>query len=153
MEKPVLMVKSVKIPDDRSDPSCWAELVWTNGLREEPADLIYLGRLAAEAWQRLLADPPTFGPVDRVAVAKFRKKPVVVEAVQWDGSADTANRFLGDQFTVDWWYESCGSSAIVIPTLEGNMVGQVGDWIIKGVKGEFYPCRADIFEATYEPVE
>jgi hypothetical protein len=86
-------------------------------------------------------------------MAKFRKKPVVVEAVQWDGKADTANRFIGERYGVDWDYAGQHDSAIIIPTLEGNHRGEVGDWIIKGVKGEFYPCKPDIFEATYEPLE
>jgi hypothetical protein len=91
-------------------------------------------------------------------MAKFRKKPVVIEAVQWDGSASTANAFIGEGFGVDWWYEipigerpGEESLRIVIPTLEGNHIGDIGDWIIKGVKGEFYPCKPDIFAATYEP--
>jgi len=61
-------------------------------------------------------------------VPKFRKKPVVIEAWQTD-------------------------RAVTIETLEGTMVALPGDWIIRGVKGEMYPCKPDIFEATYEPVE
>ena len=83
---------------------------------------------------------------------QFRKKPVVIEAVRWDGNADVANSFIGESYGVDWEYESQSSAKIVIPTLEGRMVGDVGDWIIKGVKGEFYPCKPDIFAATYEEV-
>lgn len=79
---------------------------------------------------------------------KYRKKPVVIEAVQWDGKADTANTFIG----TDWRYGGTGGGAIIIPTLEGEMCGEVDDWIIKGIKGEFYPCKPDIFEATYEKV-
>jgi hypothetical protein len=86
-------------------------------------------------------------------VARFRKKPVVIEAIRWDGSPTTANRFLGEAYGVDWEYASGAEAAIVIPTLEGRMRAEVGDWIIKGVKGEFYPCKPDIFAATYEPVE
>ena len=84
---------------------------------------------------------------------KYRKKPVVVEAVQFfdhkEGIA-AAMRFvplagiLGDE--KHGWY-------LTIKTLEGTMTCQSGDWIIKGVKGEFYPCKPDIFEATYEQVE
>jgi hypothetical protein len=86
-------------------------------------------------------------------MAKFRKKPVVIEAVQWDGCTNTANAFIGEAYGTDWWFEATDSLRIVIPTLEGNHTGNVGDWIIKGVKGEFYPCKPDIFEATYEPAE
>lgn len=79
---------------------------------------------------------------------KFRKKPVVIEAMKWDGKAETANAFIGEAYGTD-----CkDKAAIIIPTLEGDHRGEVGDWIIKGVKGEFYPCKPDIFEATYESV-
>ena len=63
---------------------------------------------------------------------KFRKKPVVIEAVQLRD--DTDGKFK-------------------ITTLEGVHTANIGDWIIRGVKGEFYPCKPDIFTATYEPVE
>jgi hypothetical protein len=86
-------------------------------------------------------------------MAKFRKRPVVIEAVRWDGDCDTANRFLGERYGIDWEYAARGDSALVIPTLEGRMRAEVGDWIIRGVKGEFYPCKPDIFEQTYEPAE
>ena len=51
---------------------------------------------------------------------------------------------------VTWYYNN---DYIAIPTLEGMMVARPGDWIIRGVKGELYPCKADIFEATYEAVQ
>ena len=78
---------------------------------------------------------------------QYRKKPVVIEAVQWTrDNEEEVTRFLeGVQ-----WYSDNG---INIPTLEGTMKAQLGDWIIKGVQGEFYPCKPDIFEATYEPVD
>lgn len=63
-------------------------------------------------------------------MAKFRKKPVVIEASQ---------NLTGED--------------IAIPTLEGTMIASPGDWIITGVKGEIYPCKPDIFAATYEPAE
>jgi hypothetical protein len=84
---------------------------------------------------------------------KFRKKPVVIKAVQWDGSSHTANTFIGEDYGKDWSYAGQGDSAIIIPTLEGVHRGELGDWIIRGVKGEFYFCKPDIFEATYEKVE
>lgn len=83
---------------------------------------------------------------------KFRKKPVVIDAVKWDGDASTANMFIGDNYGIDWEYAQ-GLPDIIIPTLEGNHLCKVGDWIIKGVKGEFYPIKNDIFEMTYELVE
>ena len=90
---------------------------------------------------------------------KFRKKPVVIEAVKWDGDAHTANVFIGESFGLnpdypgewDWTYDWDGEG-LIIPTLEGKHRANLGDWIIKGIKGEFYPCKPDIFEATYEPV-
>lgn len=85
-------------------------------------------------------------------MAKFRKKPVEIEAVRWDGEAHTANSFLGDRYGTDWEYAGPGEGALLIPTLEGKMRAEVGDMIIRGVKGEFYPCKPDIFEATYEAV-
>ena len=79
---------------------------------------------------------------------KFRKKPVVIEAMQWNGNnLDEVFRFGDDNDTA---LELQGEM-IKIETLEGTMTAQIGDWIIKGVNGEFYPCKPDIFEKTYEP--
>ena len=78
---------------------------------------------------------------------KYRKKPVVIEAVQWTG--DNAGE-MADFVPLTYGVED---DKIVITTLEGFMTANVGDWIIKGVAGEFYPCKPDIFEATYEIVE
>ena len=80
---------------------------------------------------------------------KYRKKPVVIEAVQWDGKpTSTLELWLGESFNS--WIPSQGKLEIL--TLEGIITASAGDFIIKGVQGEFYPCRADIFEATYEAV-
>jgi hypothetical protein len=76
---------------------------------------------------------------------RYRKKPVVIEAVQYDGTFPL--EFLGDAEHV----RSAGDGALEIVTLEGTMRADVGDWIIRGVKGELYPCKPDIFETTYEP--
>lgn len=79
---------------------------------------------------------------------KFRKKPVVIEAVRYNGfNAQEVFRFMGKPSSAAL-LEVGG--ALVIETLEGNMEASPGDWIIKGVKGEFYPCKPDIFDATYE---
>jgi hypothetical protein len=80
-------------------------------------------------------------------MARYRKKPVVIEAVQYTAAApNAAIAFLGG---------ACRANEIgpLIATLEGEMQVSDGDWIIKGVKGEFYPCKPDIFAATYEAVE
>jgi hypothetical protein len=86
-------------------------------------------------------------------MAKFRKKPIVIEAVQVptmdaDEHLDVYNFFIRHG-AVPPQQSSDGSYAIV--TLEGTMVADQGDWIIRGVKGEFYPCKPDIFAATYDP--
>ncbi len=75
---------------------------------------------------------------------KFVKKPVVIEATQWFKD--------GDHYAVIDASLS-GMPVYVIDTLEGEMLVSPGDWIIKGVKGEHYPCKPDIFEMTYEPVK
>ena len=82
---------------------------------------------------------------------KFRKKPVVIEAEHLDGTPEGCRRvhdFLG------WEHTDAGNcpGPIMIDTAEGEMMASLGDWIIKGVKGEFYPCKPDIFAMTYEPV-
>ncbi len=81
---------------------------------------------------------------------KYRKKPVVVEAVCWTGA--NVDEVLGFILAAGSARRS-GPSAILIDTLEGTMRADKGDWIIRGVKGEFYPCKPDIFETTYESVE
>lgn len=85
---------------------------------------------------------------------KFRKKPVVIEARRFEANE------IHEQFEVADWCNgklrgtmlSADLRVIQINTLEGEMDAYVGDWIIKGVKGEFYPCKPDIFEMTYEEV-
>ncbi|CIX88710.1 hypothetical protein [Streptococcus pneumoniae] len=79
-------------------------------------------------------------------MAKYKKKPVVIEAIRFIGSNyEEVREFIG-QNTL------CSDLSIVISTLEGDMVAQKGDYIIKGVQDEFYPCKPDIFNATYEVV-
>ncbi len=88
-------------------------------------------------------------------MAKYRKKPVVIEAIQFTGHNGTEIEawMIGhgglEQFGVT---VRNGNLCPVIHTLEGMMETSPGDWIIRGIKGEFYPCKPDIFEATYEPV-
>ncbi len=82
----------------------------------------------------------------------FRKKPVVIEAIRWDGDFET-------QLALVTWSEAAiegyrdsprGPYKLSIRTLEGTMTASVGDWIVKGTSGEFYPVKPDIFEQTYE---
>jgi len=83
-------------------------------------------------------------------MAKYRKKPVVVDAIcNQDNPSDVAE-FFGEDRDNRFGFKN-GIWSIL--TLEGTMDANPGDWIIKGVKGEFYPCKPDIFEATYEKVE
>ena len=88
-------------------------------------------------------------------MGKYRKKPVVIEAVKLPNVMDINGRTIFD----DWMVANQGDrncryvgDVVVIPTLEGDMTADEGDWIIKGVEGELYPCKPSIFEATYEPV-
>ena len=95
---------------------------------------------------------------------KYRKRPVVIDAVQWSGTAENAS------VVIDWILSSGIRSAryhdpeelsdlsydppkIEIDTLEGSITASPQDYIIQGVQGEFYPCKPDIFEATYELVD
>jgi hypothetical protein len=95
------------------------------------------------------------------AATRWRKKPVVIDAMPWDGTVAEATP------VIDWILANGGTAryheadldfepkvppCIKIDTLEGTMHADPGDWIIRGVKGEFYPCKPDIFETTYEPV-
>ena len=94
---------------------------------------------------------------------KYRKLPVEIEAIQWDGSAESATP------VIDWILAEGGTATyhehlmdlgliahpdpyLRIQTLEGVITASTGDWIIRGVQGEFYPCKPDIFAATYEAV-
>ena len=82
---------------------------------------------------------------------KFRKKPVVIDAFHWEPLSDKK------PFDIPNWlvmsnYDIAPDNSILIKTLEGIMRADPGDWIIHGVKGEVYPCKPDIFAATYEAV-
>ena len=79
---------------------------------------------------------------------KARKKPVVIDAIKHDATNwDEVYEFLGGEGSGHFLDEG---GVVRINTLEGQMTANIGDWIIKGVKGEFYPCKPEIFEATYE---
>lgn len=83
-------------------------------------------------------------------MAKFRKKPVVIEAIQYDGNNMLACLSFAKSPEVE---EDFLKEGIAIKTREGVMLASPGDWIIRGIKGELYPCKPDIFAETYEPVE
>lgn len=85
---------------------------------------------------------------------KYRKKPVIIEAIQFEDNSDRIieiHEFMGGD-TIRVNYEDKNNPYLKIETLEGIMKASVGDYIIKGVNGEFYPCKPDIFEKTYERV-
>lgn len=98
-------------------------------------------------------------------MSKFRKKPVVIEAMRWTGYNYTESEVFMNEPLAQGRYEiasgkegngwsdgAYSNSVKIITTLEGVMRCLPGDWIIRGIKGEFYPCKPDIFEATYEAV-
>lgn len=81
---------------------------------------------------------------------KFRKKPVVIEAVQWTGdNREEMEKFIPNTILA----KKNAEEELAIGTLEGVMTASKNDWIIKGIHGEYYPCKPDIFEKTYEPVD
>ena len=86
---------------------------------------------------------------------KYKKKPVVIEALQFVDKVDRVaelSEFM-DNLELVVNYENPNNPVMKIETLEGVMTASEGDYIIKGVNGEFYPCKPDIFEKTYEPAE
>lgn len=95
-------------------------------------------------------------------MAQYRKKPVVIEAIQFNGNSNKQEieTFVGKELQTELESETAyvaGQGAplysLLIPTLEGVMKAMPNNWVIKGIKGEFYPCKPDIFEATYEKVD
>lgn len=85
----------------------------------------------------------------RNTMPRYVKKPVEIEAVQWTG--DNLVEIL-DFSSACFSYERGGKRVLAISTLEGNMTASVGDYIIKGIQGEFYACKPDIFNLTYDSV-
>jgi hypothetical protein len=90
---------------------------------------------------------------------KFRKKPVVIEAIQWTGdNLEDIIKFTGLhhsalKWTWEEYQEVVRQEGLKIFTLEGSYMATIEDYIIKGIKGEFYPCKPDIFEETYDEVK
>jgi hypothetical protein len=91
-------------------------------------------------------------------MAKFRKQPVVIEAIQWTGDnlqeviAFTGLNESARKWTWEEYEDVVMREGLKIFTLEGPLMASVGDYIIRGVKGELYPCKPDIFKQTYEEV-
>ncbi|MNW43547.1 hypothetical protein D3C74_207480 [compost metagenome] len=90
-------------------------------------------------------------------MSKYRKKPVVIDAFKWTGGPDQTEDpewiVQAIRSGIVWFYTEERGTFMQIETLEGVMQASSGDYIIKGVKGEIYPCKPDIFEATYEEVK
>lgn len=87
---------------------------------------------------------------------KYRKKPVLIDAIQWSGSLTeiaSLGAFNGEVALVEDAFDGDVPPSLEVKTLEGKMTANVGDWIIVGIKREIYPCKDDIFRATYEVVE
>lgn len=89
---------------------------------------------------------------------QFRKKPVTIEAIQFSGTAYSAAEIekWSDDRVVPLVYPddiTLNSRKLTIETLEGTMTANEGDWVIRGVKGEFYPCKDTIFRMTYQPID
>lgn len=89
---------------------------------------------------------------------RWRKRPIVVEAQQYAGRGNMHPRYHGR--VADWIWEAFaagvlmptnGTDPLIVRTKEGDLIVSPGDWIVRGVQGELYPCKPDIFEATYEP--
>lgn len=80
---------------------------------------------------------------------KFRKRPVIIEAERFTGVIPDPCSIIDDPRII----VKADGSELLVTTLEGVMSAKRGDWIIRGVKGELYPCKPDIFEQTYEPAE
>lgn len=90
---------------------------------------------------------------------KYRKRPIVIDAIQFTGDYEKIFKWVGQWHDEDdgpgMWESKDGlpEKGLIIDTLEGELRADKNDWIIKGIKGEFYPCKPDIFEQTYEIVE
>lgn len=98
-------------------------------------------------------------PGDQIRPMRYRKKPVEVQAIRWSGFnlreviAFTGLHPSAEKWTWEEYEDVVQKEGLKIFTLEGAMMAANGDYIIRGVKGEFYPCKPDIFAATYEPAK
>lgn len=84
-------------------------------------------------------------------MAMYRKKPVTITAIQWLGTSESFAEILINFPEMKWAPGPINSYSFMVKTLEGEHIASKGDFIIKGVNGEFYPCKPDIFAKTYEP--
>lgn len=88
-------------------------------------------------------------------IKKYRKKPVVIEVVEFKGfeNIEEVQKFMKGNIKLNFPSDNENDVYLLIDTLEGTMIAKIGDYIIKSVNGEYYPCKADIFHKTYEEVK
>ena len=129
------------------------EAEFGDSLRKENA---YLRRLLKEAKDIMSCDEAEIERLKEAKVGKdmkYRKLPIVIEAFKWEDDCDLFSedipKWFKDNLKIDFYFSNMN---LFIRTLEGNMKVNDGDYIIKGVNNEFYPCKPDIFEKTYELV-
>jgi enamine deaminase RidA (YjgF/YER057c/UK114 family) len=136
------------MPDLTSDPDAYRlhwEYTFGDGEMSGPGTMSKVFDDVCRYFKRVLQK-------DKCMTAKFRKKPVIVEAMQF--TEDSKDRVLTwITCTAEPIVDSDGKPCLLIGTLEGDMKASIGDWIIKGVKGEFYPCKPCVFEASYEATD
>jgi hypothetical protein len=144
-------------PEDRPDwplPSFdardWAKAFCkVNPTADEGTMIAWFANALMRGYDEHAARAADAQPEVEIQEGKYRKKPVVIDAVQWTGkNGPQVQKFLGGDQSPAGWVKG---GYVEIGTLEGLMVASLDDWIIKGVKGEFYPCKPDIFAMTYDP--
>lgn len=87
-----------------------------------------------------------------MSAARYRKRPGYVEAMQWDGSEESQRTIVNwARMRVSGWFDR--SYFLAVQTLHGETRADPGDWVIRGANGDYWPCKPDVFAATYEPVE
>jgi len=87
-------------------------------------------------------------------MGKYRKKPIIIEAWEWNGRTLADAKNFCERLSLPKWGVGIrnGETGLIIPTLEGDHLAKQGDYIIKGIAGEFYPCKEEIFHQTYEQI-
>lgn len=83
---------------------------------------------------------------------RYRKLPVEIQAVKWEATTESFGKIFDAFPEMKWSPGEMGTDTFYIDTLEGKMLVSKGDFVIRGVEGEYYPCKPDIFKKTYEPV-
>lgn len=132
----------IKLPEGSIRKLIGKTLSW----EDEPYELTKLPN-AREGWEQMFKNYVE-EEEEKTTSILYVKKPIVIEAIQFDGyNTEEIKSFCGDSCMTGFL------DKIVIHTLEGNMNASIGDYIIKGINGEFYPCKPDIFEKTYNKLD